>query len=198
MRPLHLRHHIDDNLLLAIEAPVRLRPSQHRRACPEREIELPQRASVRHTRGSLTARFASYWTRARIRVLSAPHGVSLRTRAFDPVSYPATDVDAKRPGGCLQSSSQWVRLPPASLSSKRPMMLTRQRRTSPTLSSAVVVRQVCSEHGIESVWFHRGSSMAEHQAPDLGVAGSSPVHRANKATRRESVDHEARGRRTYV
>ena len=53
-------------------------------------------------------------------------------------------------------------------------------------------------NGIESVWFHRGSSMAEHQATNLGVAGSSPVHHARMATRRESVYHEARGRRTYV
>jgi hypothetical protein len=36
-------------------------------------------------------------------------------------------------------------------------------------------------NGIESVWFHLGSSMAEHQATNLGVAGSSPVHRARLA-----------------
>ena len=40
--------------------------------------------------------------------------------------------------------------------------------------------------------------MAEHQAVNLGVAGSSPVHRAERRPRRESVYHEARRRRTYV
>ena len=109
------------------------------------------------------------------------------------------DAGARREGGCLQSSFQRVRLPPASLLSKVPMSSGPAAPRSIHSDSDRCVPDMGYDN--DDVTTDKVSS--EGRAPDYesgshGFDSRTTTQVENLTTGRESVHHEARGRRAYV
>ena len=101
------------------------------------------------------------------------------------------DAGARRPGDRLQPGLKWVRLPPASLSSKR-LVPSGPRRACP-VSGRSAGRVPCreSEPGRDQFVV---AQLVEHQADTLGVTGSTPVHNTPRSADEPTAPRRPQGR----
>ena len=105
------------------------------------------------------------------------------------------DAGARRPGDRLQPGLKWVRLPPASLSSKRPVP-SGPRRACP-VSGRSAGRVPCRESkpGRDRVVV---AQLVEHQVVTLGVTGSTPVHNTPRSVMNRPLRDVREGDSTIV
>jgi hypothetical protein len=84
------------------------------------------------------------------------------------------DAGARWPGGCLQSSSQWVRFPPASLTDQLPVRTTSSCEEAQRLNYPFVGRSQYEPNCLLGV----------HDGPKVAMPGDRLVHGAGVSRRR--------------